>query len=81
MEVDAAKLKTETVEEMEDKTLEDNNSFITVGPVVLISVIPEQIAKIQHRVTSPIPLLPTCKVVAHVECTCDKKGQLLIILM
>eukprot|EP00957_Ditylum_brightwellii_P099922 7614558-Ditylum_brightwellii.AAC.1 len=74
MEVDAAKLKTETVEEVEDKTLEDNNSFITVGPVVLIGIIPEQISKIQRRVIFPIPLLPTCKVVAHVECTCDKKG-------
>eukprot|EP00957_Ditylum_brightwellii_P167760 12770990-Ditylum_brightwellii.AAC.1 len=61
MEVDAGKLKAEAVEEVEDITPEDNNSFIIVGPVVLIGIIPEQIAKIQHRVTSPMPLSPTCK--------------------
>eukprot|EP00957_Ditylum_brightwellii_P137517 10484255-Ditylum_brightwellii.AAC.1 len=63
------------VEEVEEETLEENNRFITVGPVVLIGIIPEQIAKIQHRVTSLMPLLPTCKGVANVECTCDKKGR------
>eukprot|EP00957_Ditylum_brightwellii_P202909 15332343-Ditylum_brightwellii.AAC.1 len=73
-EVDAAKQETEIAEEAKEETPEDNNSSITVGPVVLTGIITDQIAKIQHRDTSPMPLLPTCKVVALIACTCDKKG-------
>eukprot|EP00957_Ditylum_brightwellii_P046951 3563779-Ditylum_brightwellii.AAC.1 len=62
------------VDEVEDKTPEDNNSSITVGPVVKIGIILVQFAKILHRDTFPMQLLLTCKVVAPVECTCDKKG-------
>eukprot|EP00957_Ditylum_brightwellii_P085398 6497065-Ditylum_brightwellii.AAC.1 len=60
------------VDAAEGETLGDSSNFITAGPVEQKGTMQAQIAKIQHRDTFPMSLLPSCRAAASADYTCNR---------